>query len=542
MKNTKLFVLMPIVAMLSLTACPEAKDPFTNGINLKKDKNKNYVIDEVDNSTGSASYEIFVRSFYDTNGDGIGDLKGVQEKLSYIKDMGIKTIWLLPVHPSPSYHGYDVDNYYEINKDYGTMEDFNNLVNAAKEKGIDVMMDLVLNHSSTFNKWFTQSAHDYLHQVTGADSKADWYNWNKDGKGCKWTDGLYYEGSFNSSMPDLNLSSESLRSEIDNILKFWLNKGVAGFRLDAVTYYYSNNVTKNNEFLNWLNTTAKKYNPNVYMVGEAWVGDAIIPSYYGSSSKPTINSFFNFGSASGSTSIELSLINASKGVLKSKTFAEAVENYEKKIKSANKNAYSSYFVSNHDQNRMSAYFKDERAKTIASLYLLLPGTPFMYYGEEIELRGTRSSEAEGTDAKRRLPMIWSKKDKVGECAFPDKEHKYLDTTEQVELGVYDNLKTNYSLINHYKKVINVRNKYPFFKNAYFQSLCSGLGDESGKVMAYKIYNGNDYVIVVHNFSDYNQTVTSPGTEIVDTINTSRQIPELNDGMLSIGHHSTVLLK
>lgn len=542
MKKSKLLIFLPILSFCFVSCKKEEEvDPFANGIFLKKDKNANYVLDDVSNANGSASYEIFVRSFYDSNNDGIGDFNGVKAKLPYLKSLGIKTIWLMPIHPSPTYHGYDVIDYYKVNVDYGTMADFESLIQAAKEQNMDIMMDLVLNHSSNLHPWMSSSYNDFMSGNTGEDSKADWYNWSTS-HGCKYKD-LYYEGSFNSSMPDLNLDSPTLRKEIEKIVKFWLEKGVSGFRLDAITYYYSNNVSKNVEFLNWLDQTAKKYNPNVYMVGEAWTNDVIIQNYYASNGKKSINSFFNFGSAAGSTNISLSLINAAKGILRAKQFSSAVQDYETKIKIKNPNCYSSYFVSNHDMDRMSAFFKDYRSKTIASLYLLLPGTPFMYYGEEIEMKGARvTSPDDYSDVRRRLPMIWSKSDKSGECKFPERNRLDLDGNEQVELGVNDKLNENYSLLNHYRKVINVRNKYPFMKMGAYTDMVKLLNDETDKVLAYKISYGDEYVIVVHNFSDYNLKVTSPGEKIVDTINTSRQIPELKDGILSIGHHSTVLLK
>ena len=183
------------------------------------------------------SYEIFVRTYYDTNGDGIGDLNGVKAKIPYLANLGIKTVWLMPIMPSPTYHGYDTTDYYGIHPDYGTLDDFKALVEEANKYHIDIMIDMVINHCSIKHDYFVQSASDYINGDTSEDSKADWFNW---GTGTHRYEGLFqYEGRFSSSMPDFNLDSPGVRAEIDKIFKFWIqDMGVKGFRLDAVLYYY----------------------------------------------------------------------------------------------------------------------------------------------------------------------------------------------------------------------------------------------------------------------------------------------------------------
>ena len=163
----------------------------TTGVVLEKDFADDYVIDEnVSNENGSMSYEVFVRSFYDSNGDGIGDLNGVTYKLPYFKSLGIKTLWLMPIMPSPTYHGYDVSDYYSIHKDYGTIDDYKNLVKEAEKYNIDIMIDMVLNHCSNQNPYFRESYEDYIYGNTNEDSKADWYVWETGGGNYN---GLQYE-------------------------------------------------------------------------------------------------------------------------------------------------------------------------------------------------------------------------------------------------------------------------------------------------------------------------------------------------------------
>ena len=543
MKN-KLFVLSSIL-LLALSACgrggasPQEEDDGI--IHLQEDTSTSYNIDSsISNANGSMSYEIFVRSFYDTNNDGIGDLNGVTYKLDYLKSLGIKTIWLMPIMPSPSYHGYDVSDYYNVHSDFGTLADFDNLVTKAREKNIDIMIDMVLNHCSSQNNYFKTAKSDYKNGNTGENSKANWFTWSDrpvDGYHSSG-DGLYYESRFDGGMPDFNLDNQAVRNEIENIVKFWIqDHGVKGFRLDAVLYYYYQVTDKNVEFLSWLEDVTHKYDPNFYMVGEAWDGNNVVNSYYNSK----CDSFFRFdNSISGGL---YSLINFAKGNGKANTLISNIEKADAKMKTNNPNGYSSFFLSNHDQDRISRSFNETQNKVAAQLYCLLPGTPFMYYGEEIQLVGTRNTGPDDlSDVRRRLPMIWSKTNKTGECQFPEKNRQDLNTTKQVELGVDDKLSEPFSLVNHYRYVISIRNKYPLFKQGVITNMTDVLETEIKYVCAYKISLGNDYIIVVHNLGAENVAVTAPGTEILDQINTSHLIPELSNGKLKLAAQSTVIMR
>ena len=509
---------------------------------LDADTNSNYTFETVDNSKGSVSYEIFIRSFYDSDGDGVGDLNGVKEKLPYLKDLGINNIWLMPMNPSPTYHGYDISNYYDIDPEYGTLADFDSLVAEAKKNGISITMDLVINHCSIQNEYFTTSYKDYKDNNTSETSKKDWFNWTTDVgyQGYNKYYDTYYESRFDGSMPDLNLSSSGVKKEIEKIIKFWIDHGVLGFRLDAVLFYYYNSTTDNVAFLTWLNGIAKKYNEKSFLVGECWTGQQTIEEYY----KSGCESFFTFPASNNGNS-NLSIIGATKNLTGGDKFGAAVEDYEKTIKVNNPKAYSSYFLSNHDMDRISNNFTDDELyKLGASITYLLPGTPYMYYGEEISLKGVRKTYPDDqSDVKRRLPMIWERGNNTGLCSFPDPTRLDLDNTAQVVNGVKDQLDINYSLLNHYKKVINIRNKYPFIKDAIFTNQFYNLQIKDTGMICYELSDDNNKILVVHNTSRFVQTidVSKLSDTILDSINLRKLKPKLEAGKLSLAGLSSVVL-
>ena len=242
-------------------------------------------------------YEVFVYSFYDSDGDGIGDLKGVTEKLDYINDgdsttdtdLGCNGIWLMPIMPSTTYHKYDVTDYEDIDPEYGTLDDFKTLIDACHERGINVIIDLVMNHTSSGHEWF-QTAYKYLQnlpQGTEPDASecpyVDYYNFSREKKngyypveGTDW----YYEGQFWSEMPDLNWDNEAVKTEFEQIVQYWLNLGVDGFRLDAVKEFYSGADEKNIAVLTWFNNMVKAKKEDAYLVGEAWSASNIYSNYF----------------------------------------------------------------------------------------------------------------------------------------------------------------------------------------------------------------------------------------------------------------------
>ncbi|MDE6221093.1 MAG: alpha amylase, partial [Lachnospiraceae bacterium] len=398
-------------------------------------------------------YEIFVYSFYDSDGDGIGDLNGVTEKLDYVRDMGFNGIWLMPVMQSPTYHKYDVIDYYSIDKEYGTVEDFQKLVEECHKRDINVVIDFVINHSSSENQWFVEAC-DYLKALPEGQEPdlaecpyVDYYHFAKEqvNKDYYQVDGSewYYEGVFWYGMPDLNLASEALRTELEDISRFWVDDmGVDGFRMDAAMHFEENDITFNTETLNWLYSFCKGLNPDFYMVSEVWAGKAVIENYYASMTP----SMFNFDAADA----EGKLIKAARGNYSAANFVESMVGYQQDYAEKNPDYIDAPFITNHDMGRVAnALVKDaNNMKMAGGLLMTMNGSPFVYYGEEIGM-----SSSGQKDENKRLPMIWSDSDTTGMTNGP------LDADKDVAFafaGVEQQLDDSYSILNYYKRAVRLR--------------------------------------------------------------------------------------
>lgn len=248
-------------------------------------------------------YQIFPYSFADSDGDGVGDINGIIDKLDYIAGMNFEGIWLTPVHQSPSYHKYDVVDYKSIDSQFGTMEDYDRLVEECHSRGMTILLDLVFNHSAKSNKWF-EACYAANMRNKKTDPYYNYYNFKKSSASsapsgwAKYNSSWIYEAQFYDGMPDLNLQNVLdepegyLANELKDIMKFWLvDHKVDGFRLDAVTSYFTGDNQKNTAFLKWLNDTAKALKPDCYIVGEgAWSNVAENRTYQSSG----VDSFFLF--------------------------------------------------------------------------------------------------------------------------------------------------------------------------------------------------------------------------------------------------------
>ncbi len=430
---------------------------------------------------GAVCYEVFVRSFSDSNGDGIGDLNGLTAKLDYISGLGASCIWLMPVAQSPSYHGYDVSDYYRVEPAYGTNDDFKRLVAESHRRGIRVLVDMVLNHSSNEHPYFQKALSD-----TASPYRA-WYRfsptslgkgpWGREAWHRSPVRNEYYYGVFSSRMPDLNYDTPAVREEAKRVATFWLrDMGVDGFRLDAIPYLVEegsclSGCAGTHAFLHEYAAHIDSITPEAYTVGEAWGNLAMVLPYY----PDQLTSSFAFELADSLLSAVRT--GSAAGLLGGYlTLQDTLPAYR-----------WSPFLSNHDGTRsMTALGGDvAKAKLAATLLLTLPGLPFVYYGEEIGMTGDKP------DPRLRTPMQWSRGRGVGFTSGTPWESTQPDTaTVNVEAQNAD----PGSLLNLYRRLIHLRKESEALATGRLVPLVS----QNSAVTAYLRRAGDHAVLVVAN--------------------------------------------
>lgn len=433
-------------------------------------------------------YEIFVRSYFDSNGDGIGDFNGITQKLDYLNDgdpntstdLGITALWLMPIHPSPSYHGYDVLNYYAVNSDYGTLDDFKRLLAEAHARGIKVIIDLVLNHTSDQHPFFVSA------KSSVNSPYHDWYVWSDTDLGTGWrpatVDGktMYYYGYFCCSMADLNYRNPAVTEQMDKVTQYWLETvGVDGFRIDAAKHLLEEGkVVQNTPATHaWFKEYYKFYkgiNPQVYVVGEVSGSDARITSTY---TGDQMDQIFNFEMASG-------VVNSVNG--------EGVSSIKSAVTFAQKDMPSwdfGTFLTNHDQDRVMSVLGGNAAKAKLAAFILLtsPGTPFIYYGEEIGMVGRKPDEM------IRRPMQWSAATNAGFTSGSPWEP--IDAGYP-EVNVEAEQKSSDSLLQAYQTLIALRQAHPALSiGEYFLVSSSNSG-----VYAFVRHSADETLLILVNLT------------------------------------------
>lgn len=504
--------------------------------------------DAVDPQPSTVFYEVFVRSFADSNGDGIGDFKGLTRKLDYLNDgnpdtdsdLGIGGIWLMPINPSPSYHGYDVTDYRQINPDYGTLDDFREFLNEAHKRGIKVIMDLVVNHTSKEHPWFKEAAADK------SSSYRDWYVWAEDsgratsgssaaGSGNPWHSvrGDHYLGIFWEGMPDLNFDNPKVRKEITATGQFWLKQGVDGFRLDAAKHIYEDLQTdksqattdKNVAWWQEFRSGLKEVKPDAYLVGEVWdPSAALIASYL----DQALDSGFNFSLAE----TILSSVKTEKDANIPFTLERSYKLYGEK---SGGQFVDATFLTNHDQNRVMTQLEGDlpHAKMAASLLLTLPGNPFIYYGEEIGMYGAKPDEL------IREPMRWTQDDSEGQTTWETAEYN----AGKKGLSVSEQAGDPASLLSHYRKMIQIRNEFPALKDGAIQEYET---DQPG-ITAFVRITEDQAVLVVHNLTGDKLTFTldpnqADGKSFAKLLAETSIGAELSGNTLGIPAYSTAILE
>ncbi|RCX18149.1 glycosidase [Fontibacillus phaseoli] len=502
----------------------------------------------IDPQPSTVFYEVFVRSFYDSDGDGIGDFKGLTEKLDYLNDgnpetdddLGIGGIWLMPINPSPSYHGYDVTDYRDINPDYGTMEDFKEFLDEAHKRGIKVIMDLVVNHTSNEHPWFLDAARN-------KDGKyRDWYIWAEDQKlktrGTSsassrnpWHNagGDHYMGIFWEGMPDLNFDNPEVRQEMKDTGLFWLEQGVDGFRLDAAKHIYEDLRTDKGQettdanvkwWQEFRGSLVEKY-PDTYLVGEIWDPSAALIANYLDNA---LESGFNFG-------LSESIIQAAKKEKDNNIGLTLEKTYSLFREKSGDEFVDATFLTNHDINRVMTQLDGnvDHAKMAAGLLLTLPGNPFIYYGEEIGMLGAKPDES------IREPMQWH----AGGSGQGQTTWEAVNFNTGAEgSSVEEQVSDPDSLQSHYRKLIGIRSSVPALRDGTIGDIDSG----NDSVTAYLRLTDQQTVLVAHNLTETEQSIdlAKAGEEFSfkSILKSTREGATLEGNKLTIPGYTTLVIE
>ena len=490
----------------------------------------------------SVVYQIYPRSFNDSNGDGIGDINGIREKLDYLKELGIDVIWLSPVYKSPNDdNGYDISDYCDIMDEFGTMDDMEKLLKEANEKGIKILMDLVVNHTSDEHKWFIEAK-------KSKDNKfRDYYIWrdpvnghepNNLGScfsGSAWqydesTD-QYYLHLFSKKQPDLNWENENVRNEVYKMMNFWIDKGIGGFRMDVIDLIgkvpdemITGNGPKLHDYLQEMNKAALEGH-DLLTVGETWGATPEIAKLYSNPKRKELSMVFQFEHI-GLDQIEgkekwdvkpLDLLDLKKVLSKWQTELEG-------------EGWNSLFWNNHDLPRIVSRWGNDReyrvesAKMLATLLHGMKGTPYIYQGEELGMTNVRFEDineyndietlnmykdriskgyshdeimasiyAKGRD-NARTPMQWDSTENAGFTTGKpwlkvNKNYKFINAE--------DCLQDKDSIFYHYKKLIDIRKHNDTIIYGDYKLLLP----EDKNVFAYSRKLNGDKIVVVCNFYD-----------------------------------------
>ena len=427
---------------------------------------------------GAVCYEVFVRSFYDSNGDGVGDLNGLTAKLDYIANLGASCVWLMPVAASPSYHGYDVSDYYRVEPAYGTNDDFKRLVAEAHRRGIKVLVDLVLNHVSSQHPYFQEALRDT------ASPYRTWFRWAR-APGPEGANNWhhspvrdeYYYGLFWSGMPDLNYESPAVHEEAKRIARFWLvDMGVDGFRLDAVRHLVEeggqiSNTPGTHAVLREFGGYVRRIAPESFTIGEVWDTTGALLTYY----PDQLDAYFAF-------QVSDAIVEAARTGSAARLYTELL-----RMQAAVPATRWSPFLRNHDQTRALTALNGDvaRAKLAAILLLTFPGLPFVYYGEEIGMTGDKP------DPRLRTPMQWAPRPGVGFTTGAPWEAPQPDSLT-TSVALQDSDPT--SLLSLYRRLIHLRSENEALGTGRLVPLSTG----DAQVAAYLRRAGDHAVLVVAN--------------------------------------------
>lgn len=484
----------------------------------------------------SVFYQIYPWSFKDSNGDGIGDIKGIIKKLDYLNDgttnsLGIGAIWISPIYPSPMKDfGYDISDYCGIDSRFGDIQIFDELVKKANDRGIKIMMDLVTNHTSNIHPWFVESS------SSKNNPKRDWYIWHDprpDGSppnnwisvsgGSVWTmdekTGQYYLHNFLPEQPDLNWRNPAVQTEMKKVIEFWIKRGVKGFRIDAANHFIEDSEFRddppNKSYVDGKHSPYDKYshtysvnrpetkdifgmmcdiadnNEEIFIVSETYLGIRDIKNFY-SFCQTSIHAPFNF-----------LLMGQHWNAL---AFRKSIDAFEKILRPKDIPVYA---IGNHDHSRLVTVRGKLQARALGLLLLTLRGTPFIYYGDEIGMEDGIIPKSESRDGfigkgnsynrdPERTPMQWNTTENAGFSTG----RPWLPVSEKFKIqNVETEANDPRSIFNMYRKLITYRNQSEILLSGNYYSITT----DSRNIFAYIREFKNERLMVLINFSD--QTIS-----------------------------------
>jgi len=489
----------------------------------------------------SVVYQVYPRSFNDSNGDGIGDIKGITEKLDYLKELGIDVIWLSPVYKSPNDdNGYDISDYEDIMDDFGTMEDMDELLREGNKRGIKILMDLVVNHTSDEHKWFIEA------KKSKDNPYRDYYIWRDpvNGEepndlrstfsGSAWqydeTSGQYYLHLFSKKQPDLNWENEEVRNKVYDMMNFWIDKGIGGFRMDVIELIgkipdekIKENGPKLHEYIKEMNkkTFGGK---NLLTVGEAWCSNPEIAEQYSNPDASELSMVFQF---------EHILLDQQPGKekwdlkpLELLDLKKALSRWQVELEGT---GWNSLFWNNHDVPRIVSRwgndkeYRVESAKMLATLLHGMKGTPYIYQGEELGMTNIRfenlndykdietlnmynerieqgykhddimqSIYTKGRD-NARTPIQWDDSENAG---FTTGEPWIKVNTNYKDINAKSQLNDEKSIFNYYKKLIKIRKSNPVVVHGEYKLIL----EKDKEIFAYTRTLENEKILVICNFT------------------------------------------
>ncbi len=532
MKKTISFLLAALLLLGSIPALAAEAEEFS----LREDGLESR---ETGQDNARVFYEIFVGSFSDSDGDGVGDLRGIIERMDYLNDgdpdsgksLGVEGIWLTPIFLSPTYHKYDVTNYYQIDPDFGTLSDLRELIGLCHERDVKIILDLPINHTGDGNSWFAAFRAARKAGDTNVSSFNYYSAYNartgspEPGKNYERIPGTedYYECNFSPRMPELNYDNNAVRALLLDVALYYLDMGIDGFRFDAAKYIYFGDDVRSAEFWDWYIGQLRAIKPDVYTVAEVWDGPSVIARYYSSTN------CFDFTASQSGGMIASAVLQG-----RINQYTSYVESYLELVGDIREGAMFVPFITNHDMDRAAGFLKAGTGDMAmaANIYLLSPGSPFIYYGEELGMKGSRGGA--NTDANRRLAMLWGDGDTVQDP--PGSTYKaQAETSAAEQVGDPDSLYTTY------KRLLMIRKAHPEIARGDYTAL-----KLSGKAGGFVSEWDGSRVCVIHNVSTDSQTIHLASAGIGEYTVVSACVgagnAEVKNGLLILSGQTSVVLR